>query len=98
MRRGAGSGVWVLPGEQLVEHHSQRVNVADSCDGLAFHLLGTRVSGGEGAKYCQSRRAGSRICVDNFGNTEIQEFRHSLMGYQDVAGFYVAMDDQPLMS
>src|SRR5580692_963850 len=97
MWRVTGSRVRVLPGEQLVEHHSQRVNVAGGCDGLTFHLLGTGVSRGERAKDGQSCRAGFRICVDNFGNTEIQEFRRSLMGDENVAGFYIAMDDQPLM-
>src|SRR5580704_13233042 len=98
MGRGAGSRVRVLPGEQLVKHNSQRVNVAGCSDGFAYDLLGTRISRGERAKYGQSCRARFRVCVDNLSNTEIQEFRRSLMGHQDVARFYVAMDDQPLMS
>ena len=96
------SGVGTVAGQQAVEQHAERVDIAGGGDRLAVQLLGTgilrrhRLHGGEGR-----RRVGDGgfqgVGVEQLGDTEIQQLDGAFLGDQDVLRLEVAVDHQILM-
>ena len=58
--RTRGEPIWGDAGQQLVEHHAQRVHVGCRRDGLAADLLGCRVLGREDGQAAGERLVGRR--------------------------------------
>ncbi len=93
---GAGAGERAVAGEQLVEHHAERVDVAALVHlvGRRAELLGRRVQelAEERPAHRQSGGAG-----DDFGDAEVDELDHGLAelvpGHHDVVGRNVPVDD-----
>src|SRR5580700_819738 len=89
----------MFPGQQFVQHHAQRINIAGGSNGLAFDLLGAGVSRSESAKYGESRFRPLGRCfrVENLRDAEIEQLRRSIGSNKNVARLDVTMDDQPLV-
>src|SRR5579883_757612 len=83
------------PGQQLVQNHPERVDIAGGRYRLPPHLLGTRIFGREGV---HERGFHARGRTHDFGNAEIQQFGHAVRRDQNIARLQVAMNDQVLMS
>src|SRR5262249_33364067 len=82
------------PGEQLVENDAERVEVAGSGDGIAAELFGTGIVRSEGAELCCLNK--TRV-IENFRNSKVEKLGNSFFGYEDVAGFDVAVNDEVLV-
>src|ERR1700730_5538815 len=101
VRSVASSAIGTQPSQQLIQNDTERVNIACGGDRLAFNLLWTRVSRSERAKLGQGQgRLGTlaSVWVEKFCDSEIKKSRHSIRGHQDVAGFEIAVHNQPLVS
>ena len=92
-----------LAGEQFVEQHAQRVDVAARIDVQAAHLRLLRAHVGGVPMNCsnavKSVLSVSR-CSVRFGDAEIDDLRHGhavVQGHQDVRRLDVAVDDALLM-
>ena len=87
------------PGEKLVKHDSEGVNVARSSNRFALHLFGAGIAWRQGAEHRQRpfKSAGDTIRIQDFGNTEIQQLRYTLCSHKNVAGLDITVNDQMLM-
>ena len=90
----------VLPGDQVIEHDAQRVDVGARVDAVAANLLGRhRVRRAEpGADDGQPALA--RVGVQQLGDAEVQQLDHALaadLGDEDVARLEVAVDDAEIV-
>jgi hypothetical protein len=66
--------VGAVPGQQLVEDHAQRVDIARGRDLLPLHLLGARVLVGHDALIGpRQRRQAQQLGVEQLGDAEIEE-------------------------
>jgi hypothetical protein len=85
-------------GEQFMQHHAQREDVAAHVDGLATQQLGARVfrrqCTAEGARH---RAPVRHLFLQQPGHAEIQQSHFALLGHQDVRGLEVAVDHLPRM-
>ena len=91
-----------VAGEQAVEQHAQRVDIAGRGDLLAMQLLRAgilrrhRLHGGEGRRGVGDGGL-QGVGVEQFGDAEIQQLDGAFLGHQDVLRLEVAMDHQVLM-
>ena len=85
------------PGEQLVEHRAQRVDVGRRGDRLAAHLLRARVLRREQAHPRARRRLPPGGGVEELGDAEVEELGLALDRDQDVARLEVAVHDELLV-
>jgi hypothetical protein len=85
--------------QQNIQHHSQRVDIAGSGDRCAFHLFRAGISRSQDSKKGQRGLTLSDISASfqNLGDAEVKQLWDTLCGHQNVAGFYVAVDEQVLM-
>ena len=81
------------PGEQLVEHHPQRVDIGGHRHRSAANLLGAGVGRRQGAQLRLGRRGVTRFGVDQLRDPEIQQSRPAVRSDQDIARLEVAMHD-----
>ena len=87
-----------LAGEQLVQHHAQRVHVGRRRHGRALHLLGRGIGGrhhgaarlGEGGVVESVLAAGQHL-----GDAKVEQLHLSGAGDQDVRRLEVAVHDEP---
>ena len=84
-------------GEQLGQHHPQRIHIRRHRDRQRQHLLGCGV--GErhrtSCQPCQRRRFdGSGLTFDQFGDAEVEQLRRTVGRHQHVGGFEIAVDHQ----
>jgi len=80
-----------LPGEALVEHDAQRVDVGAGVDRTAVGLLGREVVGAAD-EHVGARDAGLPVRVDGAGDPEVGELHGPVAGQEDVLGLDVAVD------
>ena len=78
--------VGLLAGQHFVEHDAGRVNVAAGICGLAEHQFGSQISHGA------DQGAGAGVGRDRPGQAEVTHFDAAVVGYQDVLGLDVTMD------
>ena len=88
-----------VPGQQLVEDDPQRVNVGCRGDDLAAKLLGA----GKLRRH-HAHRSNGGVCfwrigfgAENGCNAEVEQFGDAIGSNQNVAGFNVAVHNQPLV-
>jgi hypothetical protein len=89
---GAGGPVAAkrrLPGQALVEHAAQRVDIDGRVGGFAFDLLGREVVGGAGEV---GFLVGAAF-LGAAGETEVGEVDVAVFGQEHVAGLDVAVDE-----
>jgi hypothetical protein len=94
-----------LPGEQFVEEHAERVNVAASVDIEAgeLGLLGAHIGrcANEHLEGCENGFVGQTLIRGGFGNPKIDHpgCSHAFqrLRYENIGRFDVPMDDAPLM-
>src|SRR5262249_19572507 len=88
-----------VTGQQHIQHHAERVDIADSGNRVSANLFGTRVGGSQRREsgHCHIQRRSSEFRVHHFCNAEIEKLWSAVGGYQDVVRFDVAMNDQVLM-
>ena len=90
---GRIAGEWDVPGEHLVQHDAERVEVGLPGHGLPERLLGRDVVGcaehapGDGQAFLGQRA----------GDAEVGDLRAAFLADQDVLRLDVAMDDLPLV-
>ncbi len=79
------------PGQHLVEHHTQRVEVGARCDVPSHRLLGRHVGGGadDGALLGEPR------AIQRERQTEIAQHRRTVLGEPDIPRLEIAVDDRP---
>ncbi len=86
------------PGEQLVEHDTQRVDVGGCGHQLAAHLLGRGVLGCEhahaGLREPRLHASVQRVRFEQLGDTEIEQRDLALRGDEEVRGLEVPVDDE----
>src|SRR5436190_21642826 len=88
-----------MSGQQLVEHHSQRVNIRERGDGLSLYLLRARILGSHQPHHRDRGRQFSRGCrIEKLRDSEVEQLDRSIVRNQDVAGLQIAMYHQVLMS
>ncbi len=87
--RAAGGPVGDLPGQHLVEHHAQRVDVGARVDRLAKHLLGGHVE--RRAHHHLGQR--QSFVVQGERDAEVDHARLHLLVDEDVGWLEVAMND-----
>ena len=83
-----------MSGKQLIKDHAERVDIRGSGDRLAANLLRARIFRShrtEDSGFCTARR------VQEFGDTEIEKFWAAILGDENIAGFDVAVNHQPLV-
>src|SRR5713226_4377765 len=79
---------------QLIEYDSESIDIRGGRNRFAAHLLGTGVFWrhdlvtGLGQAQIAPRR------IQQLGNAEIQQFRNSILRYEDVCGFDVTVYDE----
>src|ERR1700682_6175280 len=87
-----------MSGQQLVEHHSQRVNIRERGDGLSLNLLRARILGIHQPHHRDRGRQLSRGCrIEKLRNSEVEQLDRSIGRNQDVAGLQIAMYHQALV-
>ena len=83
----------MLPAQQLVQQHAERIDVGRRRDRTAGHLLRRGV-------LRRQRRAGlprqprHAVVFDQLGDAEVEQLDLSVGGHEDVRGLEVAMHDQ----
>ncbi len=85
------------PGQQLIQQHTERVDVGGDGDRLAEQLLGRRVIGRQRATVLLRERrrvAGQHVVFEQLGDAEVEQLRAAFVVDQHVRGLDVAMDDQ----
>jgi hypothetical protein len=93
------------PGQQLVQHRSQRVDVGSRGDRFAPHLLRRRVLRGEepilGERHQRLQAVVGRlrlsVAAHHLRDPEIEQLYLPVLGYQDVARLEVTVDHQVLV-
>jgi hypothetical protein len=80
--------------EQLVQQHTEGVDVAGHDNGFTTDLLGARVLRGQQPLAALSLFRGAWCGVEQLRDPEIEQPRVAGLGHEDVRGFDVAMDDQ----
>jgi hypothetical protein len=80
-----------LPGEDLVDDHAQRIDVAAQIETLAACLLGTHVLGS--AEYLAGGRQAGALLRRAPGNAEVHESDVAVGVEHDVAGLQIPVDD-----
>src|SRR5262245_46192195 len=87
---------WTLAAEQLVEQHTEHVDIARGGDQLATNLLRARMVRGHDAHVCLRHRDRVRggTHVEELRDTEVEQLRCAVSGDQDVARLEIAMDDE----
>ncbi len=97
---GGGIGaIGAVAGEQLVQNHTERVDVGRSGDGIAAKLLGTGVIRRERAlpRLGDVFRNPHRHGIQKFCDSEIEQHRYAFGCHQNVRRLEIAMHDQALM-
>jgi hypothetical protein len=86
-------------GEQPIQQHTQRVDVAGRCDRLTSDLLGAAVLGCQCDLSRRRRRRCNRLAVQRlqFCNAEIQQLHLTLCTDQHVARLQIAVHHSPAM-
>ena len=85
-----------MPGEEFEQNHSQRIDIGGRRDAVAADLLRRGVVGRHQAHHrhrCLHRTrmiAGSQ----NFGDAEVEQFRNTVRGHQDVRWLQIPVNDQ----
>ena len=83
------------PGEQLVQHDSERIHIGRNAERLACDLLGRGVLRRErAAGYLAEHGLLGQALVQQLGDAEVQQPHLALGGHQDVGRLHVAMHDQ----
>ena len=82
-----------MAGQQLIEHHAERVNVGGGRDRPAAHLLRAGIRRSHATCTGLSGQRRPRRGLQNLCDPEIQQFRHAVGGYGDVARFQIAVDN-----
>ncbi len=87
--RGRGRGIRPLASEQFVENHAQRINIAGHGAGQPLDLFGTGVLRSQ--RKVRGHRQSSRLRTpgfrQHFGDSEIQQFRFTFFGDQNIPRF-----------
>ena len=82
----AGEPVRAAAGQQLVEHHAQRVDVARRSQWLPPNLLRAGVARGEQAIGRGQLEVASSLGVEQLRDPEVDQLGDALRRHQDVAG------------
>jgi hypothetical protein len=95
---------WMVSGQQLVEQHAERIDVAARVDIQAAHLglFGRHVERGPDhlLEPGEERQIREPLGLDGFGHTKVDDLRHRhaiVQRDEDVRGLDVAVDDALLM-
>src|ERR1700761_5640080 len=83
-----------ISSQQLVEQHTQRIDVGGSGDGLTANLFGAGVAGRPAFTECGGKRSGG---VETRGNSEIDHLYLPIGGNQYVRWLEITVHDQVLM-
>ena len=89
--------VWALPGQQFIQHHTERIDIARDGQRLTLDLFGAGVVGRQDATDAarQLCLAGGRAhLVHQLRNAEVEQPHLAADGDEDVRGFQVAVDDK----
>ena len=81
-------------GQQLVQHHAQRIHVGHRGHGFAADLFRRGVVQGERAHFGAGVVAAGFRAIEQFGDTEIQQPHFVQRRDHDVRGLEIAMHDQ----
>jgi len=84
------------PGDALVEHEPDGVEIRASVDALALGLLGRHVAWRTDGDAPSRDDLGARVC--ELRDAEVEELHRPAAGHEDVRGLHVAMHDADLVS
>ncbi len=86
-------------GQQAVQQHAQRINIAGGGDGVAADLLGAGGIERHGAHFrtCLGQIQSGRIRAQQLGDSKVEQFRSAVSSHHNVTGLDVAMHHQVLM-
>ena len=93
-----GKLIRFLTGQQLKEDDAEAVNVARRIDLLAADLFRRRVGGCHHPELRSSSGLLGTVQIEDLADAEIEQFGHTIIGYQNVLWLEIAVDDQVLMS
>lgn len=87
----AGLVVRRVPGEQLIQQHAERVDIATGGDGFSANLFRTAIAQGHGNDAFTGDLEPGGIGIQHLGDAEVQQLRFAIQGDEDVPRFQIAV-------
>ena len=86
------------PGQELVQQHPQRVDVACGGDRFAAHLFRAGIARRHRPRELRVLAGGGAVLrIEQRGDAEVEQLRHAGVRHQDVAGLQIPMDHPVLV-